>query len=145
MTRGITYFAPQCALLSSYEIFPISEIVVGFENRHEEVLGSSAKDLFRKFAEYAGGCATGLTYCGLSPEGNMLPCAPATDINLGNILTDGLESVWVNNPILQKVRDRSHVIGKCGVCYHKLICGGCRVTAFGETGNWLSSDPSCPY
>ncbi|MHA2245520.1 MAG: radical SAM protein [Candidatus Hodarchaeales archaeon] len=145
MTRGMTYFAPQCAILSNYEIFPISEIVVGFEKRHEEILGSSAKKLFRQFAEYAGGCATGLTYCGLNPEGNILPCAPATHVNLGNILKNGLEDIWVNNTVLRAVRNRSQVKGKCGSCTHNLICGGCRVTAYGETGDWLASDPSCPY
>ena len=145
MTRGMTYFAPRCATLSNYEVFPISEIVVGFEKRHEELLGSSAQKLFRKFAEYAGGCATGLTYCGLSPEGDILPCAPATHVHLGNILKDGLENIWINNPVLRKIRNRSQVKGKCGSCRHHLICGGCRVTAYGETGDWLASDPSCPY
>ncbi|MFX1507428.1 MAG: radical SAM protein [Promethearchaeota archaeon] len=145
MTRGMTYFAPQCAKLSNFEIFPISEIVVGFEKRHKDNLGVSAKKLFRQFAEYAGGCATGLTYCGLSPEGNILPCAPATHVHLGNILKNGLEDIWINNPVLCTVRNRSKVKGKCGECTHNLICGGCRVTAFGESGDWLASDPSCPY
>ncbi|UCE13163.1 MAG: radical SAM protein [Candidatus Heimdallarchaeota archaeon] len=145
MTRGMTYFAPQCAEISNNQIFPISEIVVGFEKRHREILGNSAANLFKRFSEYAGGCATGLTYCGLSPEGDVLPCAPATNIHLGNILTDGLKNIWINNPILRSVRERSHVKGKCGKCTSKLICGGCRVTAYGESGDWLSSDPSCPY
>ncbi|UCG02150.1 MAG: radical SAM protein [Candidatus Heimdallarchaeota archaeon] len=145
MTRGMTYFAPQCAKLSNYEIFPISEIVIGFEKRHEEIMGKSAKKLFRQFAEYAGGCATGITYCGLSPEGNILPCAPVTHIHLGNILENGLENIWINNPVLRTVRNRSQVRGKCGKCTHNFICGGCRVTAYGESGDWLASDPSCPY
>ena len=145
LTRGMTYFAPRCAHLSNHRIFPISEIVVGFEKRHKEILGDSAVKLFQKFAEYLGGCATGLTYCGLSPEGNVLPCAPATGFNLGNILKEGLEKIWANNPILQEVRQRSQIEGTCNECQDKLICGGCRVTAYGETGNWLASDPSCPY
>lgn len=145
MTRGMTYFAPQCAMLSNYEIFPISEIVVGFEQRHKEILGSSAKKIFRQFAEYAGGCATGLTYCGLSPEGDILLCAPATHVHLGNILKNGLEDIWINNPVLCTVRNRSQIKGKCSKCTHNLICGGCRVTAYGETNDWLASDPSCPY
>jgi len=145
MTRGMTYFAPQCAKLSGYQFFPISEIVVGFEKRHTDILGKTAISLFRKFAEYAGGCATGLTYCGLSPEGDILPCAPATDIRLGNILTDKFEDVWINNPILRTLRERYKIKGSCGNCKDNFICGGCRVTAFGETGDWLASDPSCPY
>jgi radical SAM protein with 4Fe4S-binding SPASM domain len=145
MTRGMTYFARQCAIISNYEVFPISEIVVGFEKRHKEILGDSAQALFKQFAAYAGGCATGLTYCGLSPEGEVLPCAPASNVFLGNILTEGLENIWKNNPIIQAVRNRSEIVGKCGKCKHNLICGGCRVTAYGETGNWLASDPSCPY
>lgn len=145
MTRGMTYFAPQCAKLSGYQFFPISEIVVGFEKRHKDILGKTAISLFRKFAEYAGGCATGLTYCGLSPEGDILPCAPATDIRLGNMLTDKFEDVWINNPILRTLRERNKIKGSCGNCKDKFICGGCRITAFGETGDWLASDPSCPY
>ncbi len=145
LTRGMTYFAPQCARLSNHEIFPISEIVVGFEERHQDILGDSAVSLFQKFAEYLGGCATGLTYCGISPEGNVLPCAPATGFNLGNIFEDGLENIWINNPVLNQVRQRSRIEGNCFDCQEKFICGGCRVTAYGETGNWLASDPSCPY
>ncbi|MFX1248341.1 MAG: radical SAM protein, partial [Promethearchaeota archaeon] len=145
MTRGMTYFASQCASLSNYKHFPISEIVIGIEKRHKEILGNSAKTLFRQFAEYAGGCATGLTYCGLSPEGDILPCAPATDVHLGNILKDGLERIWINNPVLRQIRGRSLVKGKCNSCKSTLICGGCRVTAYGTTGDWLASDPSCPY
>ncbi len=145
MTRGMTYFARQCASISNYSVFPISEIVVGFEKRHMEILGDSAKALFRQFASYAGGCATGLTYCGLSPEGEILPCAPASNVFLGNILTEGLEKIWENSPIIQAVRNRSEIYGKCSKCRYNLICGGCRVSAFGKTGNWLASDPSCPY
>ncbi len=145
LTRGMTYFAPECARISNRQIFPISEIVVGFEERHIEILGDSAVPFFQKFAEYLGGCATGLTYCGLSPEGNVLPCAPAAGFNLGNIMENGLEKIWINNPVLQEVRQRSQIEGKCNTCQDKLICGGCRVTAYGETGNWLASDPSCPF
>jgi radical SAM protein with 4Fe4S-binding SPASM domain len=145
LTRGMTYFAPQCAILSNYEFFPISEIVVGTEKRHTELLGESAVKLFRNFAEYLGGCATGLTYCGLSPEGDILPCAPATGTNLGNIMKEGLIDPWINNSTLKNIRLRHKIDGKCGDCFDKYICGGCRVTAFGETGNWLASDPSCPY
>ncbi|MFX1514633.1 MAG: SPASM domain-containing protein, partial [Promethearchaeota archaeon] len=71
--------------------------------------------------------------------------APATHLHLGNIFSDGLENIWVNHPVFKTLRERHKIKGKCGICNYKSICGGCRVTAYGKTGDWLSSDSSCPY
>ncbi|MFX0141741.1 MAG: SPASM domain-containing protein, partial [Candidatus Hodarchaeota archaeon] len=108
-------------------------------------LGDSASQFFHRFAEYASGCATGLTYFGLSPKGDILPCAPATHVHLGNIIKDGLKNIWLNHPAFKILRNRHQTDGNCGECKDSPICGGCRVTAYGNTGSWLASDSSCPY
>lgn len=75
----------------------------------------------------------------------MIPCAPANHIKLGNILEEGLHEIWVNNPLLNHIRERNKIVGKCSKCDGKIYCGGCRLTAYGLIGNWLGSDLSCPY
>ena len=48
------------------------------------------------------------------------------------------------HPILNKIRQRDKINGKCSKCNSKVFCGGCRLTAYGLTGDWLGSDLSCP-
>jgi radical SAM protein with 4Fe4S-binding SPASM domain len=44
-----------------------------------------------------------------------------------------------------KLRDRSNLKGKCGVCEYREICGGCRTRAEIYTGDIFGSDPACAY
>jgi radical SAM protein with 4Fe4S-binding SPASM domain len=43
------------------------------------------------------------------------------------------------------VRQRDKLKGACGICECNSICGGCRYTAYAISGDWLASDPSCPF
>jgi radical SAM protein with 4Fe4S-binding SPASM domain len=43
------------------------------------------------------------------------------------------------------LRDPALLEGKCGVCEYRMVCGGCRARAFGETGNYLDEEPFCLY
>lgn len=141
LARGMTYYSRTCE--EGGDIFPACEILTGYEPEYQSF--ENLPSAIAALKEFFSGCATGLTYCGLDPSGQVLPCAPASDIRLGNILDKGLESIWVNHPILQKVRERHRLQGNCSHCDSKPYCGGCRLTAFGMTGNWLSEDPSCPF
>jgi radical SAM protein with 4Fe4S-binding SPASM domain len=147
LARGMTYFARVCHEGSHGSVFPVCEILTGFEKLHQENLGSNVPYAIIQLSkgEFFSGCATGLYYCGLSPEGEVLPCAPATNVNMGNLLKDDLEDIWLNHPIFKDLRKRNQIKGKCGYCSAKTYCGGCRLTSFGTTGDWLATDPSCPF
>lgn len=143
--RGMPYYSRICRELSNGEIYPLCELITGYEPQYRSVFNGRAANLFHRLSFIFSGCATGLFYCGLDSEGMVLPCAPATHIKLGNILEKGLYDIWVNNPILNQIRQRSKVKGKCSKCSGRVYCGGCRLTAYGLTGDWLNSDLSCPY
>ena len=145
LARGMTYYSKVCYEESGGKLFPVCEILTGFEKTHLENFGNNLPNVITALNEYFSGCAAGLFYCGLSPEGEVLPCAPATSMKLGNLLEDNLEDIWLYHPIFKQLRKRNAIRGKCSSCSAKALCGGCRLTSFGTTGDWLASDLSCPF
>jgi len=145
LTRGMTYFTRVCYEKSAGILLPVCEILTGYEEEHEPYFQGKLPSIIVQMREYFSGCATGLNYCGLDPTGEVLPCAPASNIRLGNLLKIPLEEIWINHPVFKKVRERKMIGGNCSKCKANDYCGGCRLTSFGETGDWLSSDPSCPF
>lgn len=64
-----------------------------------------------------------------------------TDFRLGNILEEGLESLFLDHPIMRALRERE--IEGCGSCEHYERCGGDRNASFAATGSFLKKDPGC--
>lgn len=143
--RGMPYFSRTCYDLSNGTYYPLCEIITDYEGKYQNLFDGNTPNLLHRLSRFFSGYATGLFYCGLDCDGNVIPCAPAGHINLGNILTEGLHNIWTKNTILNQIRNRNKVIGKCSKCHTKNLCGGCRLTAYGLTENWLESDLSCPY
>jgi len=143
-TRGMTYFARLCYQRSNGNFFPVSEVLSGCDRIFEEEWRNETTKIIKNLAEGFGSCSAGLTYAGLSAEGNLLPCVPA-QIKLGNLLEEKLEDIWTNNKILNHIRTRQSLQGACGRCTYNGICGGCRYTAYEAVGDWLGTDTSCPY
>jgi radical SAM protein len=52
----------------------------------------------------------------------------------GNIRRDRLAEVYRDSPLFCRLRDTSHLKGKCGLCEFKDICGGSRARAYALTG-----------
>lgn len=63
----------------------------------------------------------------------------------GNVREQSLENIYQNSPVMQELRDKSRLKGKCGVCEFKELCGGSRSRAYALTGDYLGSDPYCEY
>ncbi len=100
-------------------------------------------------------CGWGITSMALSPEGQLLPCT-ASPVRLGPIAAGsgsrgglvndgGLQSVWAKDRVLNLLRDRTSLKGKCGACVDRDACGGSRIQAFASSYDWLEADPGCPY
>ncbi|MNO29292.1 pyrroloquinoline quinone biosynthesis protein PqqE [compost metagenome] len=66
-------------------------------------------------------------------------------VNCGNVRDTSLVEIYRNSPILQQLRDKSLLKGKCGACEFKELCGGSRARAYAVTGDYLESDPYCSY
>lgn len=91
---------------------------------------------------YLSGCTAGITSLAIDSVGNIKPCTKA-NLFLGNVITDNLSLVWNTNEILLKLRDRKNLIGKCGGCKYKMLCGGCRVEALNKHDNIFEEDDWC--
>ena len=142
--RGMTYYGRLGYERSDGTIFTVSEALSGYSKMWQEKFGSGISKLVRKYSSGFGGCSAGITYAGLTAGGDLTPCVPAP-IKLGNLLEEDLEEIWVNNELLNYIRRRDELKGKCGSCTYNSICGGCRYTAYVVNGDWLAADPSCPF
>ena len=96
---------------------------------------------------FLGRCFFG-KFMSIAENGDAIPCSYNDAYRFGNIKTQSLQSIWdgmQNNEFFAKVRDKSNLKGKCGVCEFKDVCGGCRTSALFFTGDIFGSDPQCAY
>jgi radical SAM protein with 4Fe4S-binding SPASM domain len=120
-----------------------------------------AKDMGLDMSRWIRGCIAGLYYCRVYPNGDITPC-PYLPIKLGNIREKSFKEIWFNSDMFKSLRDFNALKGKCGVCEHRALCGGCRARAYGLSsdfidycgdlhepaelkGDYLTEDPWCVY
>jgi len=80
----------------------------------------------------------------ISHTGNVYPSG-FLPIHAGNIRETPLSEIYRNAPIFKSLRDTSKLLGKCGACEYKEICGGSRARAYALTGDPLAAEPCCIY
>jgi radical SAM protein len=80
----------------------------------------------------------------VSHTGNVYPSG-FLPIHAGNIREMPLAEIYRNAPIFRSLRDTSKLLGKCGACEYKEICGGSRARAYALTGDPLAAEPCCIY
>ena len=90
-------------------------------------------------------CVAGYLRLWINSKGDMFPCAYMPDVTIGNVEYDSIRDVWLNSPILKKLRDPTLLKGPCSTCTYRDGCrGGCRGLAYFLEGDYLCSDPYCP-
>ncbi len=97
---------------------------------------------------FLGKCAIAGKYMSVIENGDIIPCSFNDHIRLGNIQNKSLKQTWdemQTTELTLKLRDKTNLKGKCGVCEYNDICGGCRTRAQMYTGDIFESDPSCAY
>lgn len=93
---------------------------------------------------FTRGCLAGISYCIISPRGDVQPCA-YLNIPLGSVREQPFDEIWNSNQLLLDLRTMDYG-GKCGRCQYKLKCGGCRARAFYYTqGDYMAEDEWCLY
>lgn len=63
----------------------------------------------------------------------------------GSVKTENLVSVYREDQIFRRLRDTNALMGACGRCEFRLMCGGSRARAYAATGSLVASDPLCAY
>lgn len=89
-----------------------------------------------------GGCTAGIASLAITSNIDLLPCVRLR-LPAGNLREKSLEDIWLGSKIFLQLRHRSSFKGRCGLCYYRNICGGCRADAYAVSGDYLESDPLC--
>lgn len=94
----------------------------------------------------AGGrsCMAGRGFVFVSYTGEVKPCGYFDKV-LGNIRETPLDKIYLESPELNDMRDAEKLLGACGKCRYREICGGCRARAFAVHGNYMAEDPNCDF
>ena len=66
-------------------------------------------------------------------------------LRAGNVREDDLGQVYREHPLFRSLRDEDALVGKCGACPFRRVCGGSRARAYAVEGDVLASDPLCAY
>jgi putative heme d1 biosynthesis radical SAM protein NirJ2 len=92
---------------------------------------------------FSKGCLAGISYCIISPKGDVQPCA-YMNMQLGNVRDIPFDKIWFENPVLNELRTMQYG-GKCGICEYKERCGGCRARANYYNGSIMAEDSWCLF
>jgi len=90
------------------------------------------------------GVNDGNGFCFIDHLGNVCPSG-FLQVPAGNVRQQHVAEIYRNAPLFQDLRDPDKLTGKCGACEFKQVCGGSRGRAYGLTGDYLASDPTCAY
>jgi radical SAM protein with 4Fe4S-binding SPASM domain len=96
---------------------------------------------------FLGRCFFG-KFMSIAENGDAIPCSFNDLYRFGNVKNKSIKEIWdelQSSDFFSKVRDKSNIKGKCGVCEYREICGGCRTAAEFYTGDVLGSDLRCAY
>lgn len=87
-------------------------------------------------------CAAGTRYITILPNGDVIPCM-VLQVKLGNVREDSLKEIWYDSLLLETLRNRDLLKGKCGRCKYRISCTGARCKAYESTGDMMAEDPTC--
>jgi radical SAM protein with 4Fe4S-binding SPASM domain len=113
--------------LEEDEIPPYQAFQVSFRGEEPQLLGAP--------------CVLGTEGFCVMPNGDVFPCR-RFPLTIGNLRQDSLKNIWENGAVLNRLRRKENLKGKCGPCKEE-NCTGCRSLAFSLTGDYLAEDPHC--
>jgi radical SAM protein with 4Fe4S-binding SPASM domain len=80
----------------------------------------------------------------VSHRGDVYPSG-FLPIACGNVRRENPVDVYREHALFQGLRDSERLMGKCGVCKYRNLCGGSRGRAFALEGDPYASDSLCVY
>jgi radical SAM protein with 4Fe4S-binding SPASM domain len=110
-----------------HSLLPYQAFQIRFNEEEPELLGAP--------------CVIGVDGLCIMPDGSVFPCR-RFPISIGNLLGTPLKQIWEESEVLEKVKKKENLKGKCGRCKMK-DCRGCRSLALALTGDYLAEDPHC--
>jgi len=108
-------------------LLPYQAFQVNFHGEGPELLGAP--------------CVIGKDGLCIMPEGIVFPCR-RFPIPIGNLMNESLKEIWGSSSLLDQLRNKKNLKGRCGKCEIE-DCRGCRSLALSLTGDYLEEDPHC--
>jgi radical SAM protein with 4Fe4S-binding SPASM domain len=93
---------------------------------------------------HVGSTRAGKGFVFVSHEGEVFPSG-FLPLSGGNVTEQSLVDIYRDGALFERLRDDSQLVGSCGTCEHRHVCGGSRSRAYAATGDPLASDPLCPF
>jgi radical SAM protein len=88
--------------------------------------------------------ASGRGYAFISHTGEVYPSG-FLPLSAGNVRETPLPQIYRDSPLFNWMRDPAQLLGRCGRCEFREVCGGSRSRAYGATGNVFAEEPGCDY
>lgn len=88
------------------------------------------------------GCQAGIGQGCIGPTGDVSPCV-MLPVKVGNIREQSFEDIWRDSSLINNLKSRNRLKGRCGICSFKDKCGGCRAVAYSYTGDVFETDYRC--
>jgi radical SAM protein with 4Fe4S-binding SPASM domain len=95
-------------------------------------------------SRHGRGCMCGVSVAFVSHKGEVFPCG-YLPVDCGSVRNQPFAEIWRSSAVFAKLRDYETLLGKCGRCEYKEVCGGCRARAYALTGNYLAAEPACKH
>ncbi len=108
-------------------LLPYQAFQVNFNGEEPELLGAP--------------CVIGRDGLCIMPEGIVFPCR-RFPIPIGNLMNESLQEIWESSSLLDQLRKKKNLKGRCGTCEME-DCRGCRSLALALTDDYLAEDPHC--
>ena len=90
------------------------------------------------------GVNAGNGYVFISHTGDIYPSG-FLPLTTGDVREDSLAKVYRDHPIFRLLRDPDCLLGKCGYCEYRTVCGGSRSRAYAMTDNLMAPELFCVY
>jgi radical SAM additional 4Fe4S-binding domain len=140
----------QRILVEQKKIYGASRVL--FEDRYQISEDEAALNIsidperIGTYLDSPAGCVTGIWQYIIGADGQVyVGDVIAPEMSIGNLRESKLSDLWSNSELINLLRDRDKLKGKCGRCELRFVCGGCRRMAYGLTGDIMASDPQCWY
>jgi SynChlorMet cassette radical SAM/SPASM protein ScmE len=159
---------PEIALTTQEQVFVMEvfeRLNEHYPGRINAQAGPQAQELMYQEMEHArltgemtprwamgclSGCNRVFSSLDVLHDGTLVPCHMLPGVALGNILTDSLEEIWLNHPLMHALRNRQQIpmaeVPGCEGCEWTSYCnGGCPGLAHQLTGNFNLANPRSCY
>jgi radical SAM protein with 4Fe4S-binding SPASM domain len=90
------------------------------------------------------GVNAGNGFAFVAHDGDVFPSG-FFPLSAGNVRRQSLTEIYRESALFRALRDPDQLVGRCGRCEYRHICGGSRSRAYALTGSYVASDPWCAY